>query len=1050
MTRTKLIVIASLSVLISSVAFSQVVDAYSSTQIRDMLRNGIATAKAWDDDCKAQLALRPNARFDSSTDLRDLLNGKISGVGQASYHDETWISERGKGNTEKPVIVPYASTSAPLQLNSVVFLCGTMVDPDVTSNSTSAQQLLNQSSRWVTSSNARDRSPNPIGNTRTRPARTGTNIRILGLEVTSGGGSVSGGTGTDLTVSRDNNTRYWFSNTRNVTYQSDGPITKLKTVKILLTYKVIHSYNGSTHKCPTGTGGSTFVNSTTAFSSCGERTTTLTIHLGPGPYYDLTPTVTQPANNSTVDRGSSVAYRGRVRNTGTGNSPSDAYWRLTRFTLSPGANLSTAAGNTAPCDGAFTGYSGCSRVQYDNRRFNANTQWDTSSNYTDTGTNLTPGSKICYVMSVKPRKTGEDQWRHSSPSCVTIQASSVWTLSRESRVRVSTSTGEDRTNWNNYSSGAGTTVQQGQTLQFIHRVRNTGNASSGSQPVYVQQYLTTSPTTNAASHAGDYPAAGWGVDARGAAYNLSNLSLASSGEKFYYYRYTGSNGNLGTNHSRMQQLVNSSNDIYPGSGLSMTGGTYVCQRIVTKNNAADTMWRFSVPACAEIVNTYSLTPTVSASTDSIEEGATSVSGIMGNINKTGLSNSQTQVSYGISRFVWRKGVAYPNDDWLSAGGATVISGGVGSNPCAIPQAVTGATPAQVSQLSCGSPISGIRSAAISGNMTSMGSATDNVGGLALSLGDSICYVSYVNKYTPSSGETNFRYSQPTCVPLGKTPKVQFWGSDIRSDKNVATSSPTIDGKMYGSWAEYAIRSRGVVTSASGAGLSGDGRTAGMNALGYNRLTLGNTSTPYGYGTSVLSSDVPGSFKNTAGEQITSESAESFSVSDKSGEYYRADNLTITGGEIPVNGRVIIKATGTVTISDDITYASGPYDGTTSKVPQLVIYANNIVIDENVNEVNAWLIANRTSGSYVSTCGTVTGDWLTGLNSTTCNQPLKVNGPITANHLYLRRTSGSEAANRNAPAEVLNLRPDTYIWAQSETQRSGSISTQYIRELPPRF
>jgi hypothetical protein len=224
----------------------------------------------------------------------------------------------------------------------------------------------------------------------------------------------------------------------------------------------------------------------------------------------------------------------------------------------------------------------------------------------------------------------------------------------------------------------------------------------------------------------------------------------------------------------------------------------------------------------------------------------------------------------------------------------------------------------------------------------------------------------------------------------------------------------------------------------------------MNALDYNRLTLGNTSTPYGYGTSVPSSDVPGSFKNTAGEQITSESAESFSVSDKSGEYYRADNLTITGGEIPVNGRVIIKATGTVTISDDITYASGPYDGTTSKVPQLVIYANNIVIDENVNEVNAWLIANRTSGSYVSTCGTVTGDWLTGLNSTTCNQPLKVNGPITANHLYLRRTSGSEAANRNAPAEVLNLRPDTYLWAQSETQRSGSISTQYIRELPPRF
>ncbi|OYW84163.1 hypothetical protein B7Z17_04525, partial [Candidatus Saccharibacteria bacterium 32-49-10] len=91
-----------------------------------------------------------------------------------------------------------------------------------------------------------------------------------------------------------------------------------------------------------------------------------------------------------------------------------------------------------------------------------------------------------------------------------------------------------------------------------------------------------------------------------------------------------------------------------------------------------------------------------------------------------------------------------------------------------------------------------------------------------------------------------------------------------------------------------------------------------------------------------------------------------------------------------------------------------------------------------------------NSGYVSTCGAVSapGSWLNNIDA--CGEPLRVNGPIIANHLYLRRTHGSERESRNTPAEVLNLRPDTYLWAQDYFGRSNSVRTDYVRELPPRF
>jgi len=37
-----------------------------------------------------------------------------------------------------------------------------------------------------------------------------------------------------------------------------------------------------------------------------------------------------------------------------------------------------------------------------------------------------------------------------------------------------------------------------------------------------------------------------------------------------------------------------------------------------------------------------------------------------------------------------------------------------------------------------------------------------------------------------------------------------------------------------------------------------------------------------------------------------------------------------------------------------------------------------------------------------------------------------------------------------PAEIINLRADTYIWAYNNYRNTGAISTMNIRELPPRY
>lgn len=288
------------------------------------------------------------------------------------------------------------------------------------------------------------------------------------------------------------------------------------------------------------------------------------------------------------------------------------------------------------------------------------------------------------------------------------------------------------------------------------------------------------------------------------------------------------------------------------------------------------------------------------------------------------------------------------------------------------------------------------------------------------------------------------------------PKVQFWGADVRSGGKTVTKHDVMpDKKVYGSWTEYAIVSGEAVSSSSGAGLSSskDGLDLPLDAdaRDYNKLTFSNTnSSALGHYGTILQTTLPTQLTHAVGTEVAGSGMSMAGIASGSGVkvYTKNGNLTLDGGTIPAGTTVVIRATGRVTIAGDISYAPGPYSSS-SDMPQLVIIAHDIVIDGAVERVDAWLVA---KDGYVSTCGAVASpsQWLDGITGSACDKKLTINGPVVANKLYLRRTHGAVSGDRHAPAETLNLRPDTYLWARGQADSNASIRTTHVKELPPRW
>lgn len=149
------------------------------------------------------------------------------------------------------------------------------------------------------------------------------------------------------------------------------------------------------------------------------------------------------------------------------------------------------------------------------------------------------------------------------------------------------------------------------------------------------------------------------------------------------------------------------------------------------------------------------------------------------------------------------------------------------------------------------------------------------------------------------------------------------------------------------------------------------------------------------------------------------------------------------------------AGGNININTDIIYKIDGYSNI-SELPRIIFMADcDIVIDDAVQTVSAWLVAkkdiytcSRTIANYFSPENTDTSH----PNQADCNKQLTINGAIQANRLHLLRTYGSDqtTAEKGEPAETFNLRADQVLSTWAKGQTSGSPRTIYQSDDNPNF
>ncbi|MGB3945613.1 MAG: hypothetical protein WBK76_02120, partial [Candidatus Saccharimonadales bacterium] len=249
-----------------------------------------------------------------------------------------------------------------------------------------------------------------------------------------------------------------------------------------------------------------------------------------------------------------------------------------------------------------------------------------------------------------------------------------------------------------------------------------------------------------------------------------------------------------------------------------------------------------------------------------------------------------------------------------------------------------------------------------------------------------------------------------------------------------------------SWAEYGMFLSGVNSMAASGGALKNGSTASVDAWNQltfaNRDSIGNPS--YGYfGLLPSASSAYGYF---TGLPRSSDSLNAATIPN--GVYNVGASVGNTLARLPEakGGGVVLIRDGNFTISDNIIVDNA---GRTNarEITQVVIVANNIMIDEDVTRVDAWLVTPSTGS--ITTCPVA----FSNLNAGECNQKLTVNGAIHTGKLYLRRTAGANppgADQLKEPAEVFNLRPDAQLWAYTYANKADYAQTDYIQELPPRY
>lgn len=417
----------------------------STATVENDLQYGVQQAVGWDQGCRQHLQSGYMGQHFQGDGMGNLRTGGINNG--ASYVASTWMSKRGQGNATVPISVDYGTKSISLQINDVIFLCGTLVSKDIGSSgggcntSVSGKTLVNDSSRWVSSANnANDRAPNSFGAGCMHPAESFSRRKALSLDVISspwsGTADIDGGTSKNcgpgdpsgkncLNVWRDENSRYWTAPAVNFTYETSPskPIDSAGTIHIKLNYKYFAAFFTTNEKAATkncsGTGPDYVTGAYLDIDRCGTLDTDLYISIVLRYNYILAPRIsTSPSLLREGD--GNIQVTADVDNTGK-TASDDVNWSVTRFIVAPGRNYSKSGSANAPCT-QFSGYVGgsCTEVKNGTTKFAKGNK--TVARFTDNLPSVpSPGSKVCYVTSVDKSSSASPTWKHSSVSCSTIE-----------------------------------------------------------------------------------------------------------------------------------------------------------------------------------------------------------------------------------------------------------------------------------------------------------------------------------------------------------------------------------------------------------------------------------------------------------------------------------------------------------------------------------------------------------------------------------------------------------------------------------------------------
>ena len=320
------------------------------------------------------------------------------------------------------------------------------------------------------------------------------------------------------------------------------------------------------------------------------------------------------------------------------------------------------------------------------------------------------------------------------------------------------------------------------------------------------------------------------------------------------------------------------------------------------------------------------------------------------------------------------------------------------------------------------------------------------------VGTKICFTTSVSRPTEEASPV-WRHSTLQCVTVGKKPKLQVWGGDVRTGGKIETSISTITSlaMTHGSWGEYGALSRESNSGfASGSGLNNGSGNPSQST--WSNLTFANTGGSSGcsFGCYNFSLSSGGLVSQFASQASTPAVSGTVNLNDFASGTYRADNVTLSGTTIGAGKTIVLVASGTVTIDGTIAYEDISYTNIYS-IPQVIIRAPLINIRGGATQVDAWLLATSGAGTGVlNTCSDV--GVTVNLTADICNNRLVINGPVVADTVYLRRTAGSDSqpAERGTPAETFNLRADAYLWANAYGSGSSRVQTVYTKELSPRF